>query len=148
MDEQQRTEVRSRRGPSAGSITKISLPLPFRSALKAIESAFVEEGYELLGRVKVSDVIKSRVGTDVDPAEMLVFIHPVVAFQSLVTGEDAMALLPVLISVKATAKASCSVGFHSAWSEAEVSEDALTRLLAGQSRELLNRVIRRLRPAA
>jgi uncharacterized protein (DUF302 family) len=111
--------------PAPGLIIRLSVPLPFREALKHIERAFLAEGFELSQRVALSSLVKDRVGVEVSPAELLTLVHPVLAFQALLAGDKASTFLQLFVVVKRSS--------HTASDEGENYDDALTRFVAQQA---------------
>jgi uncharacterized protein (DUF302 family) len=119
--------------PAPGLIIRLSVPLPFREALKHIERAFLAEGFELSQRVALSSLVKDRVGVEVSPAELLTLVHPVLAFQALLAGDKASTFLQLFVVVKRSSENFSSVSFHTASDEGENYDDALTRFVAQQA---------------
>lgn len=128
-----------------GPIIKLSMPPPCREALKHIEQAFLEEGFEISQRVAISTLVKDRLGVDVPPTRLLFLVHPVLAFQALLAGDEATTLLELFIVVKTSPDESSSVSFYAASPDVKQLDGALTRFVAQQAHARLLRAAHRLR---
>lgn len=131
--------------PTFPPITTFSVPIPYPAVLKQLEQALVDEGFEIRASIPLSQLIRERVGVELAPATVMVLVHPVVAFQALLAGEDACFACLLQLTVRALPDG-CDICFRPC--PTTLPSDALTAFVAQESCQRAKRAINKLSPRA
>lgn len=120
------------------------IPIPYQQALGRLKKVLVEEGFELRDSINLSELVRERVGVELTPAMVMLLVHPVLAFQTLLAGEQAGHLLSLQLTVRALPGDRTEVSFGMLSSRASPS-GALAAFLAEEARSRFKHAIERLR---
>ena len=127
------------RAPCPRSVCRLSLPGPRRKALKRMAAMLEEAGFEIGGRIPLSDLARERLGVEAGAVEVLHFNHPLLLLQCLFADGDPALLFP-LVAIVRSGGDSTEVCICSAWPERGVMT-GLSEHLANQTKERLLLVV-------
>jgi len=126
------------------------LDLPLSDAIEKLTAALKNEGFGVLTRIDVHDVLKKKIDADFKPYVILGVCNPHLAHRALVRNSDVGMMLPCPITVEADSDSSSiiHIGNPDAFINfGEFADDPELQKVANEAREKLDRAAKSLQSA-
>jgi len=127
------------------------LDLPLSEAIEKLTDALKNEGFGVLTRIDVHEVLKKKIDADFKPYVILGVCNPHLAHRALIQNSDVGMMLPCPITVEADSGSSSIVHIGNPGvfiNFGEFAEDAELRSVASEAKEKLEQAARALRTSS
>lgn len=119
--------------------TKIEAP--YDEAIRRAEAALKDEGFGIISRIDVQDVLKSKIGVDFRPYTILGACNPALAHEALELEDKVGTMLPCNVVVQELGNGSSEVAAVDPVASMQAIENPALRKAAGEVKLRLGRVI-------
>lgn len=123
----------------------IELEMDFDQAVDALHQALLAEKLGVVSEVNVQAIMKKKLDKDIEPYRILGACNPLLASRVIAAEPNAGALLPCNVVVRASGDNRVVISFMDPMTVLGLAENDVVNEVAQEARQILERVIERLK---